>query len=276
MLGPKFALFAPLAYLATRVVADTNVTVVDTDPAIVYSGQGTGDASICKVDANGNIQAGQAGCYNFPTQCTSSVAMSQNLDGKAGASFTFQGSGIYINSGLNDISPIYTVTLDGQATDVDGVRPSLGFTCGMLFGKSGLDPTAQHTISLTVKGPSPNRNMTTDPNGKILVFSLINFIRTTADPGSSSSNSTTVTSGSNGSNTANTSAGATIPSSSSGATSADTSTLPTTSTSSNSSTNTAALTTSSATDFTTASILRSGVLVLGAWATLGTMSCYVF
>ncbi|KAF8887648.1 hypothetical protein CPB84DRAFT_1786791 [Gymnopilus junonius] len=150
MLNTIFASLAPLACLITGVLADQNFTVIDTDPPIVYSGQGTRDVSVCKLDANGNVQAGQAGCYNFPTQCTSSVTMSQNLDGKADATFTFQ--------------------------DVDGVRPSRAFTCSTLFSKTGLDPTAQHTISLTVKGPSPNRNMTEDPNGTAQLFSLINFM----------------------------------------------------------------------------------------------------
>ena len=112
MFSKKLAVFAPLSYLLIGVLAqDKNVTVHDTDPSIVvriqylrgflslayneflikYTGQGTGDASICKIDANGQLEGGQAGCYNFPTQCASSAAMSQNLDGKAGATFKFKG-----------------------------------------------------------------------------------------------------------------------------------------------------------------------------------------
>ncbi|KAF8901385.1 hypothetical protein CPB84DRAFT_1846886 [Gymnopilus junonius] len=185
MSSTEFASLAPLACLITRVLADQNFTVVDIDPAIMYSSQGTRDVSVCKLDANGNVQAGQAGCYNLPTQCTSSVTISQNLDGKAGATFTFQEqrrlivtarAPLYTSILAYDISPVYTVTLDGQATGVDDMRPSRAFTCSTLFSKTGLDPTAQHTISLTVKGPSPNRNMTEDPNGTAQMFSLINFM----------------------------------------------------------------------------------------------------
>jgi len=171
-----------------------NVTVSDTSPFITYTGQGTGDAPICKLAANGNPIGGQPGCYLIPSQCTSSVAMSQNLDHKASASFQFNGTAIYINSALSDVSPLYTVTLDGKATDVDGVRNSTSFICASLFSQTGLSPTVPHNITLSVKGPSPSRNMTQDPNGTTGVFSLIEFLFT--DPGSNSTSSNTSSSAS--------------------------------------------------------------------------------
>jgi len=261
MFDTKFRILVPLACLVTTVLAqDRNVTVVDTDPSIVYSGQGTGDAPICQVDANGNVQGGQAGCYFFPTKCTSSVAMSQNSDGKAGAAFKFTGSAIYVNSGLDEISPIFTVTLDGQSTDVDGVRPSPGFTCAPLFSKTDLDPTVEHTITLSVKGPSPNRNMTVDPNGTALVFSLIDFIYTVSNSSSNSTDSS--------SSNSSTSAGASL-STPPASTSTSSSASATNSAASNSSAGTDPSKSNSAASIDTASVLRSGMLVLGVWRILG-------
>jgi len=190
------ALASLLSFLPLTVVfaQDQNVTVSDTSPFITYTGQGTGDAPICKLAANGTLSGAQPGCYLIPTQCASSVAMSQNLDHKASASFQFNGSAIYINSALSDVSPLYTVTLDGKATDVDGVRNSSSFICATLFSQTGLSPTVQHNITLSVKGPSPSRNMTQDPNGTMGIFSLIEFLFT--NPGSNSTSANTTSSGS--------------------------------------------------------------------------------
>ena len=49
------------------------------------------------------------------------------------------------------------------------------FGCFNLFSATNLDPSIEHTIRLSVEGPSPNRNMTLDPIGANAVFSLINF-----------------------------------------------------------------------------------------------------
>ncbi|KDR73393.1 hypothetical protein GALMADRAFT_252009 [Galerina marginata CBS 339.88] len=187
-----------LLTLTSVLAQEHNVTVPDTSPFITYTGQGTGNAAICKLDPNGNLAGAQPGCYFIPDQCTSTVAMSQNLDHKASASFQFNGSAIFINSVLSDVSPVYTVTLDGNTTDVDGVRPSRNFTCAPLFSQTGLDPTVQHTIKLAVKGPSPTRNTTQDPNGTLGVFSLIEFIFTNPGP----TNSTSANSTSSGPSTA--------------------------------------------------------------------------
>ena len=113
----------------------------------------------------GDVQIQRCACYFL-----SFLEIAVNID------MAVKGSAIYVNSGLDDISPIFTVNLDGQSTDVDGVRSSRAFTCDILFSKTGLDPTVEHTIALTVKGPSPNRNMTTDPEGTSLVFSVIDFM----------------------------------------------------------------------------------------------------
>ncbi|KAG6910002.1 hypothetical protein DXG01_014002 [Tephrocybe rancida] len=93
----------------------------------------------------------------------------------AAASFSFKGSAIYIESALNFFSPIYTVTLDGVPTDVDGVRASGAFICAPLFSKTGLDPNIEHTVRLSIKGPSPNRNMTFPDSAKDFVFSLASY-----------------------------------------------------------------------------------------------------
>ncbi|KAF9474905.1 hypothetical protein BDN70DRAFT_924330 [Pholiota conissans] len=181
-----YAVSTTLAFFllcAQLTFAQKNITVVDTDPSIHYSG-GAGDATICKVDASGNFISGQAGCYSVPDKCTDSVAMGQSKD--SGASFTFKGSAIYINSLLFSLSPLYTVTLDGTAVDVDGFRTSKAFSCETLFSRTGLDPTSEHTISLAIKGVSPN---STDTSDGIFDFSLINFIYTTEDSATSSNTS---------------------------------------------------------------------------------------
>jgi len=157
-----------------------NTTVTDTDTSIKYSG-GVNDASICKYDASGLIQ-GQAGCYNVPSNC---AAMGQSQSGSA--SLTFKGSAIYIHSLLFDLSPIYTVTLDGSSTDVDGVRSSGPFICDTLFSKTGLDPNVDHNIALTIKSVSPNRNQSIAGSDDTFIFSLINFIYTVGASNSTSS-----------------------------------------------------------------------------------------
>ncbi|KAF9474908.1 hypothetical protein BDN70DRAFT_924332 [Pholiota conissans] len=180
-----YAVSTTLAFFllcAQLTFAQKNITVVDTDPSIHYSG-GAGDATICKVDASGNFISGQSGCYSVPDKCTDSVAMGQSKD--SGASFTFKGSAIYINSLLFSRSPLYTVTLDGTAVDVDGFRTE-SETCETLFSRTGLDPTVEHTVSLAIKGFSPSG--TPDPNG-VFAFSLINFIYTIDDSAASSNTS---------------------------------------------------------------------------------------
>lgn len=133
-----------------------------------------------------------SGCYNAPSMCTSSAAMGQ--DAASFASWKFKGkpqtpnrlltsrltvltsrlgSALYITSLLNSMSPEFTVTIDGSAIDVDGARPGfLPFDCFTLFAKTGLDPNVEHAVNLTIKGPSPNRNMTFPPS---TAFSLVNY-----------------------------------------------------------------------------------------------------
>ncbi|KAF8801885.1 hypothetical protein BYT27DRAFT_7146961 [Phlegmacium glaucopus] len=186
---------------------DHNVTVVETDPSITYEGPNTGDAPICKFDANGEFLPGEPGCYLVANNCTSSAAMGQSPS--SAASFKFQGSAIYINSLLDSLSPIYTVTLDGNSTDVDGFRPSAPFICSPLFSATNLDPSVEHTIRLSIKGPSPNRNTTIDPTGSATIFSLINFMFTVPDSNSTGTNTTassTTSSSTSSSTTSNTTA----------------------------------------------------------------------
>jgi len=150
--------------------------VPDTDKSITYLGKGTGSAVFCP---DGTIIAGQQGCYNVPSKCSPSAAMGQSPD--SAAEFMFNGSAIYVTGLLFSISPIYTVNLDRQSTDVDGVRPSPSLTCSLLFSLANLDPNVDHIIKLSIKGPSPKRNMTLDPQGKVTVFGLVNFIYTLSD-----------------------------------------------------------------------------------------------
>ncbi|RDB31050.1 hypothetical protein Hypma_000091 [Hypsizygus marmoreus] len=170
--------------------AQRNITVNNTSPSITYEGNAD-DAPLCKINSDGTI-ASQPGCYNVPSQCTEGASMGQG--GTGAASFSFKGSAIFVNSLLDDLSPIYTVTLDGKTTDVDGVRPSGLFICSPLFSQAGLDPNVEHTIRLSVKGASPTRNTSISSSENFFVFSLVSFVYTEASasnasttPGSNSS-----------------------------------------------------------------------------------------
>ncbi|KAF8914653.1 hypothetical protein CPB85DRAFT_1297617 [Mucidula mucida] len=171
MLSHAFTLVTLLSSLLVA-SAQRNITVNETDSAITYVD--AGDASICKYDSDGNIVGGQAACYNvLPTGCTDSVAMSQQKT--ASASLKFNGSAIYINSLMYSVSPLYTVTLDGKETEVDGFADVMLFSCEKpLFSQSGLDPTVEHEIALATKGVSPS----TATNQTGAVFSLISFVYT--------------------------------------------------------------------------------------------------
>ncbi|KAF8173102.1 hypothetical protein BJ912DRAFT_1047015 [Pholiota molesta] len=182
-----FVSLAALPFLFPVVLGQYNITVIDTDPSIQYRG-GAGDAPICKVSSDGTIVSSQPGCYNIPSKCTASVAMGQRQ--ASAATFTFQGSAIYINSLLFNLSPLYTVTLDGNATDVDGFSASNMFLCEMLFSRTGLDPTVNHAIALAIKSQSPNATRPPTLPDDVFDFSLINFIYTVEGAGNSSSTST--------------------------------------------------------------------------------------
>lgn len=113
------------------------------------------------------------------------------------ASFSFKGSAIYIESLLNSLSPIYTVTLDGESTDVDGVRPSGAFVCAPLFSKAGLDPSVEHKVRMSVKGQSPNRNTSIPNSENSFVFSLISYTDSSTTPTSSGGSKLTTTDSAN-------------------------------------------------------------------------------
>ncbi|KAH6906453.1 hypothetical protein BKA70DRAFT_409127 [Coprinopsis sp. MPI-PUGE-AT-0042] len=166
------------AFYALLVSAQRNVTVINTDPSITYAGENISDAPICQIDPEGNVVSNSPGCYNFgPEPCTDSVTMGRGSD--SSASFTFKGSAVYINSGLTKLSPLYTVTLDGQTEDVDGFGESGPATCQILFSRTGLDPSVDHTITLSVKGHSPQANSTGGSSSEIhYFFSLIDFTYT--------------------------------------------------------------------------------------------------
>jgi len=201
MICSSLSLLYILSALGLVTIADAqrNVTVNNTSPLITYGGN-AGDAAICKYNPDGTLTADQPGCYNVPSLCAASISVGQG--GSGTATFSFKGSAVYINSVLDQLSPIFTVTLDGKATDVDGVRDSRAFSCYTLFSQTGLDPTGQHQIKLSVKGPSPNRNISIPNSDSAFVFSLVNFVYTTDDVATKVSSTTKPVSSSSGSNSA--------------------------------------------------------------------------
>ncbi|KAJ7698608.1 hypothetical protein B0H17DRAFT_1006583 [Mycena rosella] len=133
------------------VLADQNTTIDDTNPSIQYSDGG--HTSPCTFDADGNFLPGQPGCFNNgPKNCSSGAHILQTQTSTV--SMQFKGSAIYMNALLDDISNTYTITLDGKSTDIDGVRPGGALLCYTLFSQTDLDPTADHNISLSIKGLS--------------------------------------------------------------------------------------------------------------------------
>ncbi|KJA26670.1 hypothetical protein HYPSUDRAFT_36391 [Hypholoma sublateritium FD-334 SS-4] len=183
--------FVAILFYASLITAQVNITVPDTDPSISYKGN-TGDATLCKVTQNGTIIGGQEGCYLVPANCAPSVAMGQSND--SAASFSFEGSAIYINSLLSSDSPLYTVTLDGISADIDGYKSSNSFVCETLFSQTGLDPKVQHTITLATKGASPSNPGGISGGNGVLIFSLINFIYTSENSTFSTNSSTNTSS----------------------------------------------------------------------------------
>ncbi|KAJ7204589.1 hypothetical protein C8J57DRAFT_1407073 [Mycena rebaudengoi] len=176
-------IISTLLSLSVLILADKNITIDDTDSSIQYSGSG-GHALPCIVDADGNLQGGQRGCfYNGPKSCSSGAHILQQQNSTA--SMKFKGSAIYVNALLDDISSTYIIDVDGKQTEVDGVRPSRPLFCYTLFSQSNLDPAVEHTIKISIKGLSPARN-TTLGNDDNFFFWLDNFIVTTPDTGSDS------------------------------------------------------------------------------------------
>ena len=70
-------------------------------------------------------------------------------------------------------TPIYTITLDENSTDVGGTRPSPPHICSSLFSQAGLDPNKEHEIRLSIKGLSPNHNQSIPNSDPTFVLSLI-------------------------------------------------------------------------------------------------------
>ncbi|KAJ7253715.1 hypothetical protein B0H12DRAFT_1116331 [Mycena haematopus] len=180
-----------ILFLAYAALADQNVTIDDTDSSIQYSDGG--HTLPCAIDAEGNITPGQAGCFNNGIKnCSSGAHILQTQTSTL--SMQFKGSAIYMNALLDDISNIYTVTLDGKPTDLDGVRPGGALLCYTLFAQSSLDPTVEHNISLSIKGLSPTRN-TTLGNDDTFFFWLDNFVVTTPGGNNTSSSAAASVSG---------------------------------------------------------------------------------
>ncbi|GLB40577.1 hypothetical protein LshimejAT787_0804480 [Lyophyllum shimeji] len=197
MIFSRLSLLTLLCATVTIAYAQHNITVNNTSPLIQYEGN-AGNATICKTNPDGTLQSGQPGCYNVPSHCTEGATMGQG--GSGAASFSFNGTAIYIQSLLDSLSPIYTVTLDGKSTDVDGVRPSLPFVCAPLFSRTGLDPNVEHKVRLSVKGPSPDRNTSIEGSENFFTFSLISFTYTDGGNGTATSANGTASTSSGGSN----------------------------------------------------------------------------
>ncbi|KAF5382077.1 hypothetical protein D9615_004233 [Tricholomella constricta] len=174
MLYPTISSSITFLSLVAISYAQHNVIVNNTSPLIQYEGNAA-DAPICRIE-NGTIVGGSPGCYNFASPCTDGVTMGQG--GSGAASFSFKGSAVYITSALHNLSPIYTVTLDGKSTDVDGARESGPFICSTLFAQEGLDPSMVHQVRLNIKGPSPTRNQSIPDSDQRFGFSLISFTYT--------------------------------------------------------------------------------------------------
>ncbi|KAF9061383.1 hypothetical protein BDP27DRAFT_1429036 [Rhodocollybia butyracea] len=180
----------------TGVALSQNITVNETDTSQITL-VNANDALICQFGSNGTLGT-TAGCYNVvPSSCTDSVAMQQNAVNSS-ATFKFNGTAIFINSLQYQFSPEYTVTLNGESTDVDGyaVPPAnSSFSCAApLFSKSGLDKNSEHTIVLASKGRSPSR---TDSQTDVGVFSLISFVYTTDNTTNTSPSGSATTSSAN-------------------------------------------------------------------------------
>ncbi|KAJ7583222.1 hypothetical protein C8J56DRAFT_204553 [Mycena floridula] len=96
-----------------------NVTVESNSTDLTYStSPGWNQADTCKVDSKGNIVGGQAGCVNIPSNCTNNVSMA--ISAGASVNLTFFGDAIYFNGLSATVSGVFTVTIDGDSTDVDG------------------------------------------------------------------------------------------------------------------------------------------------------------
>ncbi|KAF7291952.1 hypothetical protein MIND_01220800 [Mycena indigotica] len=175
-------LFAVLCPLFGNVIADTNTTIFDTDPSNQYS---NGSHTLpCLRDDQGNFLPGQAGCFNNgPKNCSAGAHIVQQKD--ATVSMKFKGSAIYLNSLLNEISNIYTVTMVSRQMLMVCDRAG-ALSCDTLFSKTGLDPAAEHEIRVSIKGLSPQRNTTLSNNDDFFVFWLDNFVVTTPSANASS------------------------------------------------------------------------------------------
>jgi len=86
--------------------------------------------------------------------------------------FTFPGTAIYLNALTFTFTSVVSISIDGgEPTDLDTFRPNGSIGCATLFSKTGLSPGTNHTISITLKGPSPQLP-SNETDGAIQMFML--------------------------------------------------------------------------------------------------------
>ncbi|KAJ8072412.1 hypothetical protein PM082_015971 [Marasmius tenuissimus] len=170
--------FLTLSSLAqVQALANSTVHAWDTGftpMAITYEG-GAGvsrNISACRSGEN------RADCWPIrEPPCTTFTSHGQQNTSLARWKFT--GISLRITSLIGDTSPVYDVKLDGNSTEVDGALMARhqDYTCYVLYSIDGLEDI-EHTVVLSVKGPSPNRNTSADgPNGEPNMgqFSIVNY-----------------------------------------------------------------------------------------------------
>jgi hypothetical protein len=78
------------------------------------------------------------------------------VDSGASATFSFNGTGIWLFGAKRGNHGLYNITLDGSTTTLSGFAADPGIFQTPLFGQSHLKNTL-HTITLTNAGANPNR-----------------------------------------------------------------------------------------------------------------------
>ncbi|KAK1225011.1 hypothetical protein PQX77_012080 [Marasmius sp. AFHP31] len=153
-----------------QVQALVNSTVHAWDSKITYDG-GAGisrNISVCGSGEN------SADCWPMRRPpCTTFTSHGQQNTSLARWKFT--GISLRITSLLGNTSPVYNVEIDGNSTEVDGalMAQHQDYNCYVLYSVDGLEDV-EHTVVLSVKGPSSNRNVSADtPN--LGQFSIVNY-----------------------------------------------------------------------------------------------------
>ncbi|KAK1221874.1 hypothetical protein PQX77_015308 [Marasmius sp. AFHP31] len=176
---PKIFTFLSLC-LTVQVLA-REVTVNAADREITYTGGFSRQIPVCKSgEDTGN-------CWRIrEPPCTESSSNGQGNESLA--TWKFTGSSLRITSLIGNTSPLYNIEIDGNTTVVDGANmpgTEREYTCYTLYSVDGLSDS-EHTVFITVKGPSPNRNMSADvANGSpnLGQLSIVNYTYTTNSAG---------------------------------------------------------------------------------------------